>query len=388
MQHCVPTGEAVEENLGLGSLPLRCLVVAGMLWALVACTAAPAGSPSATPGAGYDRVAAAEQARTFNTIATTDAYGNYGEQFSRFCEVSFGFDCNRADRDIGDGISSAQEIQIWEAEKNNPQSVVADIGILFIPQAEAVGILADYEPAAAAALPDDLHGPGWVATFVGVPTMLINVDVLESRNLPIPEAWADLTDQMYRGMVGLGRVGISGSATWAFVAMNLAAGGTLQDWQPGIEYGRALLPNITQQASIDTFARGEVPISVRYDFNQAPWFAELDEQGVRYRMQVPTDGSVYSPSTLMLNRYDEAHADFGRMFMDWVLTDEAQIIFARYGARPIRSVTGTSRLVVPEDARSNWLPDEAYANVETVNWQEIDSEALLATWENDVVGGG
>jgi putative spermidine/putrescine transport system substrate-binding protein len=361
---------------------------------VVACGATPANpsapveTPAGTSSGSHDRAAAAAQARSFHTIATPDHFGNYGQQFTRFCEVTFGFDCNRADRDIGDGVSSAQEIQIWEAEKNNPQSVVADIGILFIPQAEEVGILADYEPVAAAALPDDLHGPGWVATFVGVPTMLINLDVLESRNLPIPETWADLTDPVYRGMVGLGRVGVSGSATWAFVAMNLAAGGTLDDWQPGVDYGRALLPNITQQASVDTFARGEVPISVRYDFNQAPWFAELDEQGVRYRMQVPTDGSVYSPSTLMLNRYDEAHGDFGRMFMDWVLTDEAQITFARYGSRPIRSVTGDSPLVVPEEARANWLPDEAYAGVETVDWQQIDSEALAEMWENDVVGGG
>ncbi len=170
--------------------------------------------------------------------------------------------------------------------------------------------------------------------------------------------------------------------------MNLAAGGTLDNWQPGIDYAKRLLPNLTQQASFDTFERGEVPISVRYDFNQAPWFADLDERGVNYKMTVPTDGSVFAPSTLMLNRYDTAHADFGKLFMDWVLTDEAQVIFAKYGARPIRSVVGDDRIVVPEEARANWLPDEEYAGVETVDWRSIDPEELADIWENQVATGG
>jgi len=285
-------------------------------------------------------------------------------------------------------MSSAQELQRWDAEKNNPQSILADIGIPFIPQATTVGVLADYQPPNAGLLPDDLHGPGWVATYVGVPTILVNIDALESRGLPVPESWANLTDPAYRQLVGLGRIGVSGSGTWSFVAMNLAAGGTLDNWQPGIEYGRQLLPNLTAAASFDTFEKGEVPISIRYDFNQATWFAELDQRGVNYRMVVPNDGSVFSPAALMLNRYDVAHADFGRMFLEWVLTDEAQVIFARYGARPIRSVAGDDRLTVPDEARLTWLPDDAYANVRTIDWRQIDSEELLDIWENRVVGGG
>ena len=90
----------------------------------------------------------------------------------------------------------------------------------------------------------------------------------------------------------------------------------------------------------------------------------------------------------MLNRYDTAHHDFGKMFMEWVLTDEAQIIFAKYGARPIRSVVGDNPLVVPDEARANWLPDEEYANVENVDWRAIDPEELLDIWENQVATGG
>jgi putative spermidine/putrescine transport system substrate-binding protein len=368
-------------------LPLRTAALIAVASLAAACSSAPP-EAGGSPGQ-INTTAAAQQARTFHTIATNNSYGNYGEQFTTFCMVNFGFDCNREERDLtNSGMSSAEEISQWEAEKNNPQSVVADIGILFIPQGEEVGVLADYEPPSASKLPADLHGPGWVATFNGVPTILSNLDVLEDRGLEAPQSWADLADPAYAGLVGLGRVGVSGSATWSFVAMNLAAGGTLDNWQPGIDYAKRLLPNITQSASLDTFERGEVPISVRYDFNQAPWFPDLDERGVRYEMVVPDDGSVFAPSTLMMNRHDTAHHDFAKMFMEWVLTDEAQVIFAKYGARPIRSVVGDDPLVVPEEARANWLPDEEYEVVETVDWREIDPEELLDIWENQVATGG
>lgn len=366
-------------------------IAATLVLMLFACSAGPpASSGVAQSSAPIDTAAAAQQARTFRTMATRDTWGNYGEQFSRFCTVAFAFDCNREDRDLGTDLNSAQEVQAWDAERNNPTSVLADIGILFIPQAEEVGILADHEPPNANLLPPDLHGPGWVATFVGVPTFIVNVGVLESRGLPIPESWADLTNPAYSSppLVGMSRPGVGSSSTWAFVAMNLAAGGSLTDWQPGIDYGKELLPNITQSASLETFERGEVPIAIRFDFSHATWVDELDQRGVDYRIIVPADGSVYAQHTLMMNRFDTPHADFAKMFMDWVLTDEGQRLFAKSGGRPIRSVVGESRLTVPEDMRIHWLADEAYANVVTIDWTKVDSNQILDTWENQVVGGG
>jgi putative spermidine/putrescine transport system substrate-binding protein len=365
------------------------LALAAPIVLAVACNAAPAGTVAPSQGAiDYDITAAREQARSFHTIATSDDFGNYGQQFTRFCEVNFGFDCNREDRDIGEGMSSGEEIQAWLAEQNNPQSSIADIGILFIPQAEEVGILADYEPPQAANLPDDLHGPGWVSTFTGVPAYLVNVDALEAAGAPIPETWADLAKPEYAGMVGMGRVGTSGSATWSFVAMNLAAGGTLEDFAPGIAFGKELVKNVVDQASLETFTRGEVPIAIRYDFNNAPWFDDLDAAGVDYRLVVPRDGSVYGTQTLMMNRFETAHTDFAKMFMGWVLTDEAQQIFARYGSRPIRSVIGDNPLVIPDEAKENWLPDEDYEVVQAVDWRSIDPDEIREMWENEVVGGG
>jgi putative spermidine/putrescine transport system substrate-binding protein len=188
-------------------------------------------------------------------------------------------------------------------------------------------------------------------------------------------------------MVGLSKPGISGSGTFSFLAMNLAAGGTLDDWAPGISYARSLVPNLTSQASVETFERGEVPISVRFDFNHGALLETLREHGVNAQIIVPSDGSVYGASTLMLNRYDVAHQDFGKMFMEWVLTDEAQAIFAKFGARPIRAIIGENPLVIPDDARANWLPDADYTNVEFIDASQIDPSDIVDIWENQVLGG-
>ena len=169
--------------------------------------------------------------------------------------------------------------------------------------------------------------------------------------------------------------------------MNLAAGGTVDDYTAGIAYAKRLLPNLTQSATIDTFERGEVPISVRFDFNHGSWLDTLRQRGCGTRLMSTTDGSVFGQQALIFNKYDTAHADFGKMFMEWVLTDEAQVIFAKFGARPIRSVIGDSRITVPPELRTNWLPDEAYANVQTVDFRKIDSANLGSIWENQVLAG-
>jgi len=349
---------------------------------VAACSAGGTVGPNAP-----DTRLAAEQAKSFATYATTNTWGNYGEEFTTFCMQKFGFDCNRPERSQGEDLLSAQEIEKFDAEKNNPVAGLADIGILFIDQAKQVGVLADYQPPNTNLLPDDLHGPGWVTTFVGVPSFLVNATFLESRGLPVPHSWHDLLNPAYKSMVGMGRVGVSGSGTWAFVAMNQAAGGTATDTAPGVAYAKQLVANLTNQATLDTFEKGEIPISIRYDFNHATWADQLRTDGIDAQLIIPTDGSVYSPSTLMLNRYDVAHADFGKMFMEWVLTDEGQNLFAKFGARPIRSVVGDNRLTVPEELRVNWLSDADYAPVTTIDFHSIDSDALADLWQNQVLAG-
>ena len=357
---------------------------------LVGCSSS-AASPSGDPGtAAADTTKAADQAKTFETYGAPNSWANYGVEFTDFCTAKFNFDCNRTDRSQGEDMSSAEEIAAYDAEKNNPKAILADIGIIFAGAAQQKGVLAGYVPPDAKKLPAYLFGAngGWEATFVGVPGFVVNVDYLTSKSIPVPQTWADLAKPIYKGLVGFGKPGSSGTATMAFVAMNLAAGGTLDDYSKGIAYAKQLLTNIqgVPEGNADQFEKGAVPIQIKYDFNLIALANQEKAKSINAQVVIPSDGSIYAPSAIIMNKYDTAHADFGKMFMDWILTDQGQTDFAKFGARPIRYVLG--QLTLPDSAKTLWLPDSQYTQVKTVDTSKIDIANIADIWQNQVGAGG
>jgi putative spermidine/putrescine transport system substrate-binding protein len=191
----------------------------------------------------------------------------------------------------------------------------------------------------------------------------------------------------YKGLIGFGKPGSSGTATTSFIAMNLAAGGTLENFDPGIAYGKKLVVNLgSSEGNADSFEKGEVPIQIKYDFNLIALANQMKAKNVGAQVVIPSDGSIYAPSALIMNKYDTAHMDFGKMFMDWVLSDEGQADFAKFGARPIRWVTGELKL--PADATSLWLPDDMYKNVQKVDISKVTVQSIGDIWQNQVTSGG
>jgi putative spermidine/putrescine transport system substrate-binding protein len=349
---------------------------------IVAACSSSGATPSANP---------TEEAKTFATYGMPDSWANYGEEFSAFCSKN-GYTCNSS-RSQGEDMSSAEEINAFDQEKNNPKAILADIGILFAGQAEQKGVLSSYVSPAAKHLGDlgpGLFGAngGWEATFVGVPGFVVNTDFLKSKNIAIPTTWADLAKPDYKGLVGFGKPGSSGTATMSFVAMNIAAGGTLDDYTKGIAYAKQLLVNIqgVPEGNADQFEKGDVPIQIKYDFNLIALANQEKAKGVNAQVVIPSDGSIYAPSAIIENKYDTAHASFGDKFMDWVLSDDGQEIFAKFGARPIRYVMGD--LTLPDSAKSLWLPDDQYAAVKTIDTTKIDIANIADIWQNQVGAGG
>ncbi len=354
-----------------------------VLFAVSACSSSGGGDWKAAA----DTSKAKDQATSFATYGMPDDWANYGESIKQFCDTN-GWSCN-AQRSLGEDMSSAEEITAFDAEKNNPKAIVADIGIQFASDAEAKGVLPDYTPPNAEKLDAIYKGKngGWTATFVGVPGFVVNTDFLQSKGIAIPTAWADLIKPDYKGLVGFGKPGSSGTATTSFIAMNLAAGGSLTDFAPGVTFGKALIGNLaSSEGNADTFEKGEVPIQIKYDFNLIALANAMKAKGVNAQVVIPSDGSIYAPSALIYNKYDTGHMDFGKLFADWVLSDAGQTVFAKFGARPIRSVTGD--LSLPADATAGWLPDDQYSNVQKVDLLQVTIASIADIWQNQVGAGG
>jgi putative spermidine/putrescine transport system substrate-binding protein len=372
-------------------------IATALTLALVASGACAAPSVPTAWSDPYDKTRAHEQARSFGTFGMPGDWANYGQSFADFCLQSFDFDCNRDGRQsLGADASSEEAIAAFVRTQDNPTAALADIGAMFGGRAIAAGVAPDYLPpnaAALAALPNS-GGPnlvgkpgGWVATFVGVPGFIVNTDRLSALGLPIPHTWRQLTDPRYRGLVGMGAVGRSVTATMAWLAMTYAAGGSVDDLDPGVDVGRLLVMNTrgVPPGTDDQLKRGDVPIQVGYDFTLIARSVAMKAEGVTTEAVIPADGSLYVPFAVLANAHDRAHMDLAKMFLEWVLSDAGQTEFAWFGARPIRSIEGIGNLNVPADARTTWLPDDAYGAVRFVDPATVDPARLGAVWTSRVL---
>jgi putative spermidine/putrescine transport system substrate-binding protein len=203
----------------------------------------------------------------------------------------------------------------------------------------------------------------------------------------VPRRWSDLRRPEYRGRIGISDPRSSGTGLASLVAAAFALGGSEDDISPGLELFRRLREagNLAAaEGDSSTLEKGEIPIQIKYDFNAIADRDELADKGIEAEVVIPGDGSIYAPSALLSNGYYEPQAPV-RAFMEYVLSDEAQLIFARFGARPIRYVTGG--LELPASARENWLPDVAYERVQTIeDWSKLDPDGIADRWETEVLG--
>ena len=325
-----------------------------------------------------DIAKAAEQAKDFQTYGMPDDWANYGGVLKAFSK-KYGFPVNRVDTDM----TSIQEITKYDAEKNNPVAVSSDIGLIYGPIAEEVGVVPPYLPPSAESLPANLRGTegGWVATFTGVPAIIVNTDVIST----VPETWDDLLGEEFTGKIGMRDPRTAGEGAAAFLAWAYANGGSENDLAPGIAFAQQFLPQFAAKEGLPELEKGEIPVAIKYDFNALAWAAAVQEKGINTAVVIP-GVSVYAPSALMINRYNTAKADLAKLLIDFVLSDEAQTAFAEFGARPIRYVLGD--LELPETAKEKWLADDLYADVVQVqDWTKVDANTLAELWDVEVLGG-
>jgi putative spermidine/putrescine transport system substrate-binding protein len=341
----------------------------------------------ASPGTAPDIEAAKEQAREFRTLGMPDDWINFGAFYQSVCDT-YQLGCkgssgagNRFDTDM----SSAEEIAAFKSETENP-GMCADIGIAFGQVAEAEGVLLDYLPAAAADLPPAYKSStgGWVASAVGVISILTNTDVVPNP----PKSFADLLKPEYKGLVTISNPVTSGTgqATVFSTAAALSSTPGEFDLDAAIEYWKRMVAQgqINEaEFSAASFERGETPIRLAYDFVNLQTALPAREKGIGAEVVIPAEGGVWSPSATMCNAKTE-DPDLAKLVLDHTLSRAGQLTFAEVGARPVLYTLG--KLDVPEELKANWLPEEQYAKVIQYPGEEWPDPAIVAErWENEVL---
>lgn len=357
------------------------LVVALMMVISACQSAAPAGDQGETD----PLVKAAKEEGMLTVIALPHDWCNYGEAIETF-KAKYGLQVNELNPDAG----SADEIEAIKANKDNkgPQAPdVIDVGFGYGPQLVEEKLTMPYKVSTWDTIPDEVKHPDgyWYGDYYGVLAFEVNKDVVKN----VPQDWADLLKPEYKGQVALaGDPRASAQAQMSIMAAALANGGTLDDVTPGLEFFKKLndagnfVPVIAKQATI---AKGETPVVMRWDYN-----ALADKNALagnpEIEVVIPQSGVIASVYLQAISAY-APHPNAAKLWMEFLYSDEGQLIWLKGGCHPIRYNDMVKRNVIPQELNDALPPAELYAKAVFPTVEQINNaKQLIAEKWMEVVG--
>lgn len=323
---------------------------------------------------GLSTVLAQEQpSGTVISYNTPENWANWGAVLRAFTEAT-GIEAP------SDPKNSGQTLAALEAEAAAPLADVAYFGIVFGIQAAEAELVVPYQPPGFDDIPENLRDADglWMTIHQGAVAFLVNTD--ELGDTPVPQCWSDLLDPAYEGLVGFLDPTQAAIGYSVITAANLALGGDFENFEPGIEYFRQLNQNdlsLPAQTATAMVQQGEIPILIDADFNGYR-LANVDEAPIE--VVIPCEGSLTIPYVISLVK-DGPNPLAGQAFIDFVLSDEGQQLFAESYLRPVREVE------VDESITEVMLPAEEYERVQAVDYAAMTEarQAYLDLWTADVI---
>jgi putative spermidine/putrescine transport system substrate-binding protein len=377
------------------------LTIVGLL--LLACTPVAPGSPGGAPAAETpassgevttvatdvtpemaELIAAAQAEGMLSTIALPRDWCNYGEMIDTF-KAKYGLEVNELDPNAGSG----DELEAIRANMNNqgPQAPdVIDVGFAFGAQAKEEGLIQPYKVATWDTIPDEVKDAEgyWYGDYYGVLAFQVNTDVIEN----VPQDWADLLNPEYAGQVALaGDPRTSNQAILSVYASALANGGSLDDAAPGLDFWAEVnaagnfVPVIANSA---TFATGETPIILQWDY-----LALTDRDQLAgnppVEIVIPASGVFGGVYLQAISAY-APHPNAAKLWMEFLYSDEGQLIWLKGYCHPIRYNDMVERGVIPADLAAVLPPEELYAQAvfPTLEQQSAARELIVTQWDTVV----
>lgn len=314
-----------------------------------------------------DLEAAAKAEGQLNVIALPRDWANYGEIIDLFMEKYPEITVNEASPDV----SSAEEIQAAETNKGlDTAPDVFDLGLTVALQ--NTDHFAPYKVQTWDDIPDALKES--TGLFVGDYGGYMSIGY-DSSKFPAPESLQDLLGADYKGAVAIN--GDPTQAGAAFAAVGLAtvqSDGTLDDYQPGIDFfselqkaGNLLKVDVTTA----TIASGETPVVFDWDYLNATHVADNKDWKV-----VVFDGTGYAGYYNQAVNVDAPHPAAARLWQEFLYSDEVQNLWLAGGARPARMDAMTEAGTIDADLAAA-LPEVPAETVVPTEEQSTNAGTLL-----------
>lgn len=307
------------------------------------------------------------------TYNTPEQWANWGAVLDAF-EESSGITAPN------DPKNSGQALAALEAEASAPVADAAYVGLVFGLEADSKDLLAEYDSELLGDIPAELkseHGT-WFTVHQGAIAFLVNTNAI--GDAPVPECWSDLTDPTYADMVGFLDPTAAAVGYSVLSAVNLALGGTVDDWDQGMEWAGQMRENgvaLPAQTATSAVQQGEIPILIDADFNGYK-LANVDDAPIE--VVLPCEGTI--PVPYVVGMVDGApNPDEAEQFLDFVLSDEAQTLFAESYLRPVRDVP------IPAEVSSAMAPEDEYQEKVTApDFPALNAamDEVLARWAQEM----
>ncbi len=357
-------------------VPAFALLTASAIVLAACSTAADAGTDgssaaSATSVADFgtfaDLETAAKAEGKLNVIALPRDWANYGAIIDLFKETYPEIEVTEQSPDV----SSAEEIQA--ATTNAGLDTAPDVFDLGLTVAlQNTDKFAAYKVQTFDEIPDALKEP--TGLFVGDYGGYMSVGYDSSR-FPEPAQITDLLGEDYKGSVAIN--GDPTQAGAAFAAVGLATvqnGGTLDDFQPGIDFfselqkaGNLLKVDVTT----GTIASGETPVVFDWDYLNATHSAD----NANWKVKV-FSGTGYAGYYNQAINKDAPNPAAARLWQEFLYSDDVQNLWLAGGARPVRMEAMTKAGTIDETAAAK-LPAAPSDTVVPTEAQSKAAGALL-----------
>ncbi|MCI1674912.1 MAG: ABC transporter substrate-binding protein [Ancrocorticia sp.] len=287
---------------------------------------------SVEEGGGMDAlVAAAEAEGSLNVIALPHSWANYGEVIQGFKDKYPEITVN----EINPNASSKEEIDA--AKTNEGTDKAPDVFDLGLGVATTnTDKFAAYKVQNWDQIPDGAkESTGlFYGDYTGI--MTIGWNKTKYGDIDVDDLKDTLSDSKFKGTVALnGKPYEAGAAQNGFLAVNLNQGGSITDFQPGLDFFEALKEagTLTQIDVTDaTIDSGQTGVVFDWNYNQASTASRLKEQqGVDWEVKTLPNGEVAQYYNQAINK-DAPHPAAARLWEECLYTAEAQNLWLKGGA--------------------------------------------------------
>lgn len=320
-----------------------------------------------------------EKAKEEGTISSVGMPDDWANWKSSWESISNTYGLAHDDTDM----SSAEELSMFDSEKDSPTKDIGDVGQAFGPTAIDMDVVQPYKASTWDSIPDWAKDPdgNWTISYLGTMGALVNTNNVSETI----DSWEALMNS--NAKITLGDVLRGASSQMAVLSCAYAMGGDAENLDPAFDYFKELASEgriDVGDGSVERLNRGEIDVLATWDYLTLQYRDIVAENNPDLNMEchIMQDGAVQSGYCLVINKY-APHPYSAALTVEYLLSDEVQIERAEGYARPIRE-----DVTLPDDLKAKMISDDEYTNTIPLTDNDTVTKAcseIASRWEEEII---